>query len=194
MLARDRQVAERPDGKMAEVARVYYLGEKTGLLRSEGKRQVCDTVGVPRVREVARTGVDSHMPLRRRGGSSVAHWGICGPAIPWLRRGRAVAAETRDALRRSQSGFRRGVRESRARSFDHISQRGRSVPVGSSRRESRAQSIRSGPLGGCSESSARSSAAGPGFVGRESSRFLWQETLEKPDNEINTADRTGRPQ
>ena len=39
-------------------------------------------------------------------------------------------------------------------------------------RESEAQSFRSRPLGGCSESKARSYAAGPGFGGRESSRFL----------------------
>ena len=39
-------------------------------------------------------------------------------------------------------------------------------------RESEAQSFRSDPLGDCSESEAQSYAAGPGFGGRESSRFL----------------------
>ena len=38
--------------------------------------------------------------------------------------------------------------------------------------ESEAQSFRSDPLGGCSESEARSYAAGPGFGGWEPSRFL----------------------
>ena len=38
--------------------------------------------------------------------------------------------------------------------------------------ESKAQSFRSTPLGGCSESKAQSYATGPGFGGRESSRFL----------------------
>ena len=40
------------------------------------------------------------------------------------------------------------------------------------------------PLGGCSESKARSYATGPGFGGLESSRFLGRETLEKPDNDL----------
>ena len=50
--------------------------------------------------------------------------------------------------------------------------------------ESKAQSFRSTPLGGCSESKARSYATGPGFGGLESSRFLGRETLEKPDNDL----------
>ena len=62
------------------------------------------------------------------------------------------------------------------------------VPVGANRLESKAQSFRFVPLGGCSESKAQSCAAGPGFRGWESSRFLWLETLEKPDNGINIAE------
>ena len=62
------------------------------------------------------------------------------------------------------------------------------VPVGVNRLESKAQSFLFVTLGDCSESKARSCAAGPGFVGRESSRFLWLETLEKPDNGINDAE------
>ena len=53
--------------------------------------------------------------------------------------------------------------------------------------ESKAQSFRSTPLGGCSESKARSYATGPGFGGLESSRFLGRETLEKPDNDLSIA-------
>ena len=37
------------------------------------------------------------------------------------------------------------------------------------------------PLGGCSESKARSYAAGPGFGGRESSRFLGRKHWKKPE-------------
>ena len=37
------------------------------------------------------------------------------------------------------------------------------------------------PLGGCSESKARSYAAGPGFGGRESSRFLGTKHWKKPE-------------
>ena len=37
------------------------------------------------------------------------------------------------------------------------------------------------PLGGCSESKARSYAAGPGFWGRESSRFLGRKHWKKPE-------------
>ena len=55
---------------------------------------------------------------------------------------------------------------------------------GATVQESKAQSFRSTPLGGCSESKARSYATGPGFGGRESSRFLGRETLEKPDNDL----------
>ena len=53
--------------------------------------------------------------------------------------------------------------------------------------ESKAQSFRSTPLGGCSESKARSYATGPGFGGLEPSRFLGRETLEKPDNDLSIA-------
>ena len=48
-------------------------------------------------------------------------------------------------------------------------------------RESEAQSFRSDPLGGCSESKAQSYAAGPGFGGRESSRFLGTKRWKKPE-------------
>ena len=52
------------------------------------------------------------------------------------------------------------------------------------RRESEAQSLRSDPWAAVRRAKARSYAACPGFGGRESSRFLGRETLEKPDNGI----------
>ena len=61
---------------------------------------------------------------------------------------------------------------------------GKRASLRGDRWESKAQSFRSTPLGGCSESKARSYATGPGFGGLESSRFLGRETLEKPDNDL----------
>ena len=71
---------------------------------------------------------------------------------------------------------------------------GRCVPGGSDLRESRAQSLVSDPMGDCKESKARSSQPVPDFGGRESSRFLWLETLAKPGNGINDAAGRGLPQ
>ena len=61
---------------------------------------------------------------------------------------------------------------------------GKRASLRGDRWESKAQSFRSTPLGGCSESKARSYATGPGFGGLEPSRFLGRETLEKPDNDL----------
>ena len=99
------------------------------------------------------------------------------------------ALRTKRTKRRTHSGqgiptSEAAFRRARLNPSDHLSQRGKRASLRGDRWESKAQSFRSTPLGGCSESRARSYAAGPGFGGRESSRFLGRETLEKPDNDL----------
>ena len=96
---------------------------------------------------------------------------------------RVQPAGSRGALRRSRSGFRSGVRESKAQSPDHLSHRWAMCPcwVEPFGEQSSIRPVRS--LGGCPESKARSIAAGPGFVGRESSRFLWRKLWKKPETD-----------
>ena len=114
--------------------------------------------------------------------------GICGPAVPWLRRGHAEAAGARDALRRICSSFRVGVQESGARSLDHLSQQRAICPCrgGPSGEQSSILRVRS--PGWLSGEQGSILTAGPGFGGHESSRFLWRKRWKKPDSEINDAE------
>ena len=197
--ARGEEDAARPGSfRWESTAESCYEvgGRKTQL--GQGLHWVTSGLGKLRGREAASLRRDlrparveaavSHSQLHRRHERPVEATDALRPGC----RGRDAGRTSTRALRTKRSTHSgQGVptseaafRRARLNPLDHLSQRESGRPSGATVGRGKARSFRSTPLGGCSESRARSYAAGPGFGGRESSRFLGRETLEKPDNDL----------